>query len=97
MRKSFSLDHKVLAWIVGVSSIGPMFSLFSHDFVVDPGASELSIYISLGLVVFLLLIFLCLYIFGVFQPFSESSLFPRGLKEFGLLLGIPVLFFSFFG
>ncbi|SNB56333.1 hypothetical protein SAMN04487880_1559 [Marinobacter sp. es.042] len=92
-RESYSLDHKVLGWITAVSSIGLFFALFSHDFVVDPVTFEISIYIALFLVIFLYLIFLCFYIKGIFCPFRESSLYPRGFKEVLLFLGGPVFFF----
>ncbi|MGC8122089.1 hypothetical protein [Marinobacter sp. VGCF2001] len=95
-RKSISLDHKVLGVVGGVSSIGLLFSLFSHDFVVDPVISEISVYISLGLIIFLCLIYWVLYTKGVFCSFRESSLFPKGLKELSLFIGMPILFFWFF-
>jgi hypothetical protein len=95
-RKSYSLDHKVLGVVGGVSSIGLIFSLFSHDFVVDPIISEISVYISLGLIIFLCLIYWILYFNGIFCSFRESSLFPNGLKEFALFIGMPILFFLFF-
>src|SRR5690554_4628211 len=77
-RKSISLDHKVLGVVGGVSSIGLLFSLFSHDFVVDPVISEISVYISLGLIIFLCLIYWVSYTKGVFCSFRESSLFQIG-------------------
>src|SRR5690554_2471921 len=95
-RKSISLDHKVLGVVGGVSSIGLLFSLFSHDFVVDPVISEISVYMSLGLIIFLCLIYWVSYTKGVFCSFRESSLFPKGLKEFALFLGMPVLLFGLF-
>jgi|SRR5690554_1475157 hypothetical protein len=95
-RKSYSLDHIVLGIVTAVSSIGSMFSLFSHDFVVDPVISKWSVYISLGLIVFLCAVYWFLYAKGIFCSFRESSLFPKGLKEFALFLGGPVLLFGLF-
>ena len=95
-RKSISLDHKVLGVVGGVSSIGLLFSLFSNDFVVDPVISEISVYISFGLIIFLCLIYWVLYTKGVFCSFRESSLFPKGLKELSLFIGMLILFFWFF-
>ncbi|WP_222120372.1 hypothetical protein [Marinobacter piscensis] len=95
-RKNYSLDHIILGLVTAVSSIGLIFSSFSHDFVVDPVVSEWSVYISLGLILFLCAIYWILYVKGVFCSFRESSLFAKGLKGFALLLGLPVFLFWLF-
>jgi hypothetical protein len=111
-RDESTKHQKILAIVFSVIMVGPLFLMFTHNFVVEPKVSEFSSYISIFFTVFLMLMVAYWYVKKLWKPAPSWHKYSRIKKvlvvPFGplfifvllwinLAISIPQLFTLLFG